>query len=156
MPSPALITDVRSLDNLDDRREVHGLLAKLSPRRRYNFLAWACEQCWLPNSNVHPSPSWFRMGERVRAATRGDDEQDLALTNEIYTDLWHLTMQYELSARVIAAALEACVRRGTLAVLGDSRPASLRRQRGPRVACAPQPVQPHAMPPVRPALPLRA
>ena len=105
-----IVENIRSLDTLDDRREVWSLLARLSPRARYQFLAWACSQCFLPHTRVHPTPSWLRMGKRIRDATAGDESQDLALTNEIYTDLWMLVTQYRLSARATAERLEAFVK----------------------------------------------
>lgn len=107
-----LITDVRSLDTLDDRREVWSLLARLSPKNRFRFLGWACRQCYLPRTTIHPAPSWLRMGPRIKAATSGNESQDLSLTNEIYTDLWMLVMQYGLCARATAERLESFVRRG--------------------------------------------
>lgn len=126
MPAQPLITDVRSLDTLDDRRELWHLLHRLPPRDRFAFLGWCCRQCFLPNSRIHPQPSWFRMGPRIKSATWGDDVQDNALTNEIYTDIWALVMQYELSVRRTAAALEICVRRG-VAALPSSSPAAAAR-----------------------------
>jgi hypothetical protein len=51
------------------------------------------------------------MGKRVRDAQAGDEQQDLALTNEIYTDLFMLVHSYGLSATATASRLESCVRR---------------------------------------------
>ena len=106
-----LIADVRALDTLDDRREVWWLLHKLPPGDRYRFLAWCCRQVYLPNSRIHPTPSWLRMGPRIRAAAAGDDAQDRALTNEIDMDLFMMAMSYSLDTRAAAVTLEAWVRR---------------------------------------------
>lgn len=102
-----LICDVRPRDNLDDRREIWHLLARLPPRRRYQFLAWCCRQT---TAKPQPLPSWFRMTPRILAAERGDERQDMALTNEIYGDLWALGYQYGLSTALATLELERIVR----------------------------------------------
>lgn len=107
-----LITDIKSLDTLDDRREIWHLLHRISPRDRFRVLGILCKSAKLPGSNQSPLPSWFRMQGRVLAAQRGDEKQDLALTNEIYTDIWMMVAQYGLSAKFAAETLEAFVRRG--------------------------------------------
>lgn len=111
----ALITDVKSLDTLDDRRELWHLLHRLAPPDRFRFLSFCCLHAYLPNSRIHPTASWFRMSRRIVRAQRSGqraDEQDLALTNEIYTDIWALVIQYGLSSRFIAPQLEVAIRRG--------------------------------------------
>ena len=119
MSRPALITDVRVLDTLDDRREIWHLLHRLPPRDRFRFLQFCCLHAYLPNSRIHPTASWFRMGRRIVRAQRSGqraDEQDLALTNEIYIDLWALVIQYGLSARFFAPRLELAIRSGVSAL----------------------------------------
>ena len=106
-----LVTDVRSFDSLDNRREVWHLLHRLSPSQRFAFLGWCCRQCFLPGTKIHPTPSWFRMGKRIKDAQRGDEQQDLALTNEIYMDVFMMGLQYGLSAHRVAVRLESIVRR---------------------------------------------
>jgi hypothetical protein len=112
MPTPQLITDVRSIDTLDDRREIWFLLHRLPPRSRFRFLAFLCRHAYLPGSRCHPLPSWFRMAPRIRQAEQGDEQQDLALTNEVYTDILAMTMQYGLSAKFAAESAEQAVKRG--------------------------------------------
>jgi hypothetical protein len=107
-----LITDIKSIDTLDDRREAWYLLHRLSPRHRFRFLHWLCQHAYLPRSKLHPQASWFRMGPRIRKATQGDDRQDYALTQEIYSDILALCLQYQLSAKFAVQSLEQAVRRG--------------------------------------------
>lgn len=101
---------LRSIDNLDDRREVWRLLARLGPMARYGFLGWACNEVPKPDG-FKPRPSWDRMRARVEASVRRDPAADLTLTNEIYTDLVHLVLQYGLDPVATVVELELLVRR---------------------------------------------
>lgn len=107
-----LITDAAKHDTLDDRRELWHLLHRLTPADRFRFLGWCCKCVYLPNTTVHPTPSWVRMARRMRDATAGDDRQDNALTTEIYADMFALGLQYHLSFAQVAPVLEALVKRG--------------------------------------------
>lgn len=94
MPTPAMKCLV--YDNLDDRREIHRLLERLSPTGRKRFLAWCCQQVTIsPNSTIHP---------RVAQRTRG-------LAQEIFYDVWALAIQYGLDLDVVAAKLVEVVKR---------------------------------------------
>jgi hypothetical protein len=85
-----------NLDNLDDRREVHQLLERLSPAARVEFLAWACRQCTLPNSRIHPQVSRRTVGTAL----------------EVYFDLWILAVDYHLDMQAVVNELAERVRTG--------------------------------------------
>ncbi|VTT96582.1 unnamed protein product [Gemmataceae bacterium] len=101
MNHPSLLT----LDTLDDRRELHTLLARLSPRARVSFLAWCCGQV---TGRVRPVAS-ARMGSTVGAAYRCGRADD-RLTNEVYGDLLSLAANYGFDLAAAAAELERRVR----------------------------------------------
>lgn len=101
MNHPSLL----SLDTLDDRRELHTLLCKLSPRARVSFLAWCCSQV---NGKLRPVAS-ARMGETVDLAYRCGRADD-RLTNEIYGDLLSLAANYRFDLGAAAVELERRVR----------------------------------------------
>lgn len=69
------------LDTLDDRREIHQLLARLSPSRRLAFLRWCCRSAKLPNSRVRPTVPPNHSGNAM----------------EIYFDLFALSANYDFS-----------------------------------------------------------
>lgn len=94
------------LDTLDDRREIWHLLHRLHPFDRVRFLAWCCRL--VPEKQGRPIPS-HRLRDRMRSAVRCD-RSDMALTNEIYTDLWTLSHQYKIDMDHVASSLVACVR----------------------------------------------
>ena len=81
-------------DNLDSKRELWGLLKRLSPRRRVKFLRWCCTQATLPSTSIQPrvQPA---TDERAELAMR-DDSADAALTYECYFDIFAMANQYEL------------------------------------------------------------
>jgi hypothetical protein len=87
---------VLALDTKDDRREIHvSLLSRLHPRSRVAFFERCCRAAVLPNSAVRP-----RVGKdtyRLLKLAMRDDAADLALTNDIYMSLWHLSIQYDFS-----------------------------------------------------------
>lgn len=94
-------TSVRLLDTLDDRREIHTLLGRLSPRERVAFLGWCCERA---KGKCRPKPS-RKMDPRIRDAMR-DDGADERLTLEMYYDFWVLVHQYEVDSVAAAKELE--------------------------------------------------
>jgi hypothetical protein len=79
---------------LDDRREIWRLLAKLTPARRLRFLAWACRQV--------RGPLPVRVNEATHTGT----------ANEAYADLMALEVMYRLDLAAAAARLERLVRKG--------------------------------------------
>lgn len=106
-----------TMDTKDDRREVWVMLHRLAPLRRVAFLDWCCRDC----GGVRPKMRELVGGEwrpsvfagRVDAATRSDRD-DTALTNEIYTDFWILTCQWNLDGERAARVLERYVKTGEL------------------------------------------
>lgn len=92
---------MKLLDTLDDRREIHTLLGKLSPRKRVAFLDWCCKRA---KGRCRPTPSW-RMAPRISEAMK-DDDADERLTLELYYDFWVLVHQYEVDALEAAKELE--------------------------------------------------
>ena len=102
------MTTVLSVDNLDDRREVHELLRKLPPDRRVAWLAWACRQSKLPRFDERPAVA--RKTLALAEQARWDSSADERLTLECYTDIWFLAMSYELNLDVALAKLVEMVR----------------------------------------------
>lgn len=95
------------LDTLDDRREIHHLLAKLPPRRRIAFLDWCTRQVKNDKGDT-PHPIFDQ--RQLELAMRCD-RADLRLTNEVYSDLWILVGQWRLDPVLMADTLESWVRR---------------------------------------------
>lgn len=98
-----------AVDTLDDRREIHGLLAKLAPWDRVRFLARCCQAVHKPGRN-NVGPSVFRMRERIEASYRCDKADD-GLTNMLYADLLFLAAQWGLDLAQAAVDLERVVKR---------------------------------------------
>jgi hypothetical protein len=96
-------------DNLDDRRELYCLFARLSPAQRIAFLDWCCRQSAVPNSACRPGVS-AAMRERAKLAQR-DSSADEKLTIECLLDVYNLSIQYTLDLAYVARALEYVVRR---------------------------------------------
>jgi len=110
-------------DTLDDRREVHQLLARLSPSRRLAYLAWCCRQGALLTTRAQP-----HVAQRTRALAelaRRDASADRRLTFELFVDFWHLTAQYDLPVDRAVLALTDYVRGRPLppgSVVAPARP----------------------------------
>lgn len=98
---------VLQLDNLDDRREVWVCLHRLPPEVRLDFLAEMCRLVTAMGRGVKPAPG---MAAQVAYARRSD-EADRLLTNEVWSNLWLLTSQYDLDPTRMVLALEAAARR---------------------------------------------
>ena len=96
-----------SLDTLDDRREIWGMLARLSPSLRVAFLARWCAR--VPRERGTPKPSLFRMGATVKAA-RTCGTADRRLTNELYHDFLQLACNFGVDLGLVAADLEQVTR----------------------------------------------
>jgi hypothetical protein len=96
-------------DTVDDRREIHQLLRRLSPSRRIAFLEWCCEAATLPNSTIHPKVS--RATRELAEAARWEDGADSRLSLAVYTDVWMLAAQYRFSIDDALRRLVEMVRR---------------------------------------------
>jgi hypothetical protein len=96
------------LDSRDDRRELHGLLHRLPPKRRLEFLEWCCKQ--VPPAAKLPVPAVWKMRATVEQAYRCEKANEV-LSNEIYCDLLQLFNVYHLDAMKTALELTALVRR---------------------------------------------
>ena len=95
-------------DTLDDRREIHTLLARLPPVRRIAWLRWACRSAALPNSDVQPkvAAKTLALAERARWDSSADDR----LTLEAYMDVWYLSFAYAFDLDRALAKLVEMVR----------------------------------------------
>lgn len=83
------------LNTLDDRREIHELLRRLSPERRVRFLERACAAATLPNSWQQPrvARDTYEFADRAR----WDSAADTQLTVDCYMMLWGLARDYDFS-----------------------------------------------------------
>lgn len=108
---------ILAFDTLDDRREMHTLLAKLPPARRVAFLAACCAEVTLPGSAVRPQPAPW-LAARARDAGRCDRADD-RLTAEVYTDMIALANAYNLDLGKALLKLERLVRLGHCAQPGQ-------------------------------------
>lgn len=106
------------LDTLDDRREIHSLLHRLSPRDRVRFLARCCRRV-TDARGYGPRVSLWRMRERIDASYRCGKADD-GLTNECYGDILVMAASWGLDLLAVAAELEQ-VARGRL-TLSDPLP----------------------------------
>lgn len=84
-------------DNLDDRREIRCLLARLHPLKRLAFMKWFCKQASLGWDLV---PQVRRDTEELAKRAVNDSGADERLTRELYGDLWHVSANYEVSLDV--------------------------------------------------------
>lgn len=96
------------LDTLDDRRELHRLLTRLSPARRLRFLEWCCAKAIVPHSEIHPGPS--RTVRELAELARRDSSADERHALDVFLDIWVLSIQYELDLDDALAALVNFVR----------------------------------------------
>ena len=96
------------LDDLDSRRELHTLLAKLPPQDRIRFLRWCCSRCPTGQGRA-PVPMVGMMKTTVSQAEH-DDEGDRRFTYEVYGDLLQLFANFKLDAVQTARELEQWVR----------------------------------------------
>ncbi len=104
MPKPAFLV----LDTLDDRREVHALLGKLSPTARREFIGWCCAQVTLGKTKIRPRPSV--RSDPLTLAARRDDAADARHIMDSYFDFWKLCNTYGLDAVAAAEELERRVK----------------------------------------------
>jgi hypothetical protein len=101
---------VIQIDNRDDRREIHRLLAQLSPDMRVRFLAACCRGARFHGKGL--------LAPRLRPETwqraawaRTDSAQDECLTLECFFDLVHLANNFSLDLGSVLARLEQLARR---------------------------------------------
>jgi hypothetical protein len=103
---------ILQLDTLDDRREVHSLLARLPPRDRVRFLSECCSR--VPQSKGKlPVPVVTHLRETIDRAYRCD-RSDERLTNELYGDLLGLFNAWGLDVAATVRLLTEWVRRPDL------------------------------------------
>jgi hypothetical protein len=99
------------LDTLDDRREIHRLLTRISPQARLRFLEWCCQSAVLPHSQVRPTVS--RTTRELAAQARWDSGADARLSTGIYEDVWYLAGNYDFDIdRALARLVEVARGRG--------------------------------------------
>ena len=95
-------------DNLDDRREIHELLRRLPPRRRVQWLTWACRQSTLAKQDgtgIRDQTRVSRKTLELAEKARWDSSADERLTMESYMDVWMLAMTGTLNLDVALAKL---------------------------------------------------
>src|SRR5688572_18686248 len=102
-------TTVLTVDTLDDRREVHELLRKLSPARRVGFLAWCCKHSKMNRFNEPIVVA--RKTRELAELARWDSSADNALTVDVYMSCWSLAMQFQLDLDKALAKLVEMVRK---------------------------------------------
>lgn len=104
-PKPRLL----AYDNKDDRTFIHTrLLSRLPPRERVRFLEECCLHAAVGNTEVRP-----RVGRdtyRLARLAMRDDSAAPALTNDVYSSLWVLALQYRFDADAAMTRLEERVR----------------------------------------------
>jgi hypothetical protein len=106
-----VVSLIRPVDTLDDRRELWHLLHRMHPVRRVRFLEWSCQTA-AGQVGQRPTVSLFRMQERIREAQRDPSgKADEILTNEIYGDLIVLAAQWKLDLAAVCVAAEKHVKR---------------------------------------------
>lgn len=96
-------------DNLDDRREIHQLLARLSPARRVAFVDECCRNAVLPGSEIRPGVA--QKTRDLAEVARRDSSADSRLTLNLFMDLWYLHLHYRWDFDRSLARLVELVRR---------------------------------------------
>ena len=99
---------LRAFDTRDDRVELLGLLAHLSPQQRVAWFAWACSQATLGPSSVRPVVGSDT--RRLAELARNCDKADKALTADIVCSLSVLTCNYALNLNDLVTELVRRVR----------------------------------------------
>lgn len=99
-----------TLDTLSDRRDLHGMLHRLPPHARLDFLKSCCQNVPKTNKNRLPVPTVSaKLALNLDRAYRSDAE-DIKVTNEIYMDIISLLNTWNLDAVATAVRLENLVR----------------------------------------------
>lgn len=100
---------MKQFDNLDDRREIHHMLARLSPTARVAFVDWCCARCC--KTSIGRDPVQVQAKTRKLAdLARVDDSADKRLSFDLYFDLWFLAMNWGLDLGEVADELTRRVR----------------------------------------------
>ncbi len=99
---------VLAFDNLDDRREIMLLLARLNPPKRLAFVRWFCSQARLGPWGLIPRVQ--AKTEKTAREAMTDSGADERLTLELYLDLWRVGADYEISLDVAFRKLVEVVR----------------------------------------------
>lgn len=76
-------------DTLDDKREMHALLDRLTPRRRLQWLHYCCQHCALNGSDKHPHVDPAHTGNAM----------------ECFFDAWLLVQYYNLDLQAALSRL---------------------------------------------------
>lgn len=97
-----------SMDTLDDRKEIIGLLNHLSPADRVAWLEFQCKKAAKPYLGLAPKPSQETL--RLAEMARWDDKASERLTIEVYLDTIHLSTQYDHDLLAAAKGLERVVK----------------------------------------------
>jgi hypothetical protein len=96
-------------DNLDDRREIHTLMGKLSPQSRIEFVAQCCRDAPLQVSRKNPHIAAKTL--ELAKTARWDSSADERLTTELYFDLWSLANGFDFDLDIALARLVQMVRK---------------------------------------------
>lgn len=99
------------MDTRDDRRELHRLICRLSPRGRMRFLEWCCQHAQLPTgprSPLRPRPR-REMYERAELAYR-DSSADERHGFEVWLDVNNLAVGWDLDLKKAGLELVERVR----------------------------------------------
>lgn len=103
---------VSRLDTLDDRREVvTSLLNSLSVDDRISYLEWVCEFAWLSRPEIRRAvsslrPDYAAMGSLLRECRKGCITSLYRLSNQVWTDLFHLCHQFGVDYLACVVELE--------------------------------------------------
>lgn len=101
------------LDTLDDRREVvTSLLSSLSADARLAYLEWVCKFAWrtCPQLRLTVSscrPDYVAMSSLLRESRKGCITSSYRLSNQVWTDLFHLCHQFGLDYGACLVELES-------------------------------------------------
>lgn len=122
------------IDTLDDRRELHHLLGKLSPRDRVLFLAECCRRVPQAKGRL-PVPVVTHLQTTLDQAYRCD-RADQRVTNEVMGDLLMLMNQWGLDAIATAILLTEWVRKPDLRRAASSSSSGPRSASSVRTVCS--------------------
>lgn len=98
-------------DNIDDKREICTLLRRLSPARRITFFRWCCMRSRL-SSNTQDVSRVAKSTIELAEKARWDSSADEMLTQEIYRDIFYLSVQHLFDIEHAVKMLEKMVRKG--------------------------------------------
>ena len=96
-------------DSLDDRREIFRLLNRLPPLKRLAWMRFACSRARMPKGRTQPRPAAKTVALAEQA--RWDSSASEKLTLDLYFDVWHLGVSFELDFDLVMNRLVEMVRR---------------------------------------------